>query len=74
MAQDWRDVLQRVNDLPLADVAGVDDELDSLEHFRASGLIRAVGIGNEADHVAIGPFFSFVCEATCLRFVKELLP
>ena len=52
-SQDWSDVLQRVNDLPLADVAGVDDEIHALQHLEGLGSNQAVGIRNKTDHMAI---------------------
>jgi hypothetical protein len=65
--QDWSDVLQRVNDLPLADVAGVDDEIHALERFEGLGSNQTVGIGNEADHMGIGPPFRSCARQHAIR-------
>ena len=58
-------VLQGVNDLPLADVAGVDDEIHALQRLEGFGSNQAVGIGNKTDHVEIGLPFRSCARTSC---------
>ena len=42
-SQDWSNIFQGVNDFPLADVAGVDDEIHTLQRLEGLGSNQARG-------------------------------